>query len=330
MADDKGLVIEQPKTGLTTDFGVKIEALRVVVAADMELTINGVGDEAGLVTAKTRLREYVRQRNAVKKRQTELNAEARAHMTRVGEVANELQGIIAPAEVYLDGIIDAVEKEREDIVTTALDKTFNERNAKLLAAGIVLDRIVVDVLTDEQIDQRIADKRELDRLKAAEDERLAKEKAEADRIQKEQAEANRAEAMKLATERAELDKQRAAMAEQQKKIDEANQEIERKERQRVAEEQRQQREAERIAAEKVAESKRISDEAQAKIDREAEETRRAALAEAVRPDKEKLSAYIARIDYIPIPEVREACNELRDAIEAIMESCLETMREIVC
>lgn len=227
-------VLEQEPTALkivALDFGlIRKQALatfdlqresveRDVAAARMII----VTDDATRKVAKKEHWKYVKFRTGLDAKKKTALEDTKKIVAIVGEVADSFQSEFDKAEEHLAGQIDAYDAKIESERQAKLDAAYNVRNAKLIAAGVTLDRLIVDSLTDEQIDQRCSEALELARLRKAEAERLAAEKAEADRLAAEQAEANRIEAERLAAERAEFDRQKAeqqAETDRLKKIEE--------------------------------------------------------------------------------------------------------------
>lgn len=355
-------VFEQTTTtGISKiDYGVAKSELETKVKADLAITINGIEDKAGYKLADTRRKEWVKVRTSIDKRRKELNAEAKKHIENVNAVAKELTDIAAQAEDHVtklvDGIAAAIAKAEQD----KLDAIFNAKNDRLTAAGLFLPRILVDSMTDIEIDDKISEAVELARFRKAQAEKEAAEKAEADRKAAEQAEANRKEAERLAAERAEfarqqaelkaeqdrlakieadrlaaeraeLDRQRREQEEQarlireqqeaaQRKIDEENARLAKVEADRLAEIERQRLETE------AAERAKLEVAAKAKRDAEA-----AAQAEQLRPDKEKLLAFADRIGELSedVPKVAKALKPVAEVASVLLLEACRKVREML-
>lgn len=346
------------ETGLAAaiDYGLVAADLQKRVEADLALTIEGPTDSAGYKICDTRRKEWVKVRTSIDRRRKEFNAAAREHIKRVDSVASELTEIAGQAEDHCTAEVDRIDAEIESERQAKLDATYNSKNDRLLAAGVTLDRLVVDSLTDEQIDQRCAEAIELATLRMAEAVRVAAAKVEADRLAAEQAEANRVEADrlaaeraefvilkqreideaarvkkieddKLAAERAELDQQRrvhiedvtatlARQAEAQRQIDEANEKLRRADADRLEEINQKRREAE---AAEAARQKAIND-AQAKAEADLR-------AEVLRPDRELLLAFAAQIENLHVPNVGPV--EAVILIIGELQKCSIAIRRIV-
>lgn len=347
------------------DYGLVFEDLAKKVEADLSITINGVEDKAGYKLADTRRKEWVKVRTGIDKRRKEMNAAAREHIKRVDAVAAEFTELAGKAEDHVTRLVDEIDAEIQRVEQEKLDKVFNDRNAQLQHVGINLPRLVIESLTDAEIQKQIDDKIETDRLRKAEAERMAAEKAAAEKLAAEREEANRIEAEKLAAERAafaaqqaaakaeadlfakieaeklaaeraELERQKSEQAELQRSLQREQERLAQIERDRIAAEQ--QAERDRIAEENhlrlYAERKeRERIEAEAKAAREAEEAKAEAAAEeaakahaeALRPDREKLLSVAAAIDAVEIPRVS---TEMAGTVQAITKIISQAVTEI--
>lgn len=282
-------VLERPDAIETTavaigkiDYGILREDLQAKVNADLAMTIDGPDDKAGYKLADTRRKEWVRVRTGIDKTRKDLNAEAKRHIDKVNSVAKELTDIAAQAEDHVTKLVDdidaAIEKKRRD----EIDAVFNARNEKLLAAGVTLPRILVDSMSDIEIEDKIAEAVELARFRKEEAERMAKEKADADRIAAELAEKNRIDAENLKAEREAFEKQQdeaKAEAERVAKIESDKVAAERAETARLKKIDDDKRDSERAEFEK---QKAELAAAQKKLDDEK--------AEAARIESERLAA----------------------------------------
>ena len=191
------------------DYGLVAADLQTKVTADLALTIDGPSDKAGYKLCDTRRKEWVKVRTSIDKRRKEMNAAARDHIKRVDAVAAELTEIAGQAEEHVTRLVDEIDAAVEKAKQDALDVVFNARNSQLQHVGLNLPRLLIESMTDEQIEQQITDKVEMDRLRKAEADRLAEAKAAADKLAAEQAEANRIEAEQLAADRAAFAEQQA-------------------------------------------------------------------------------------------------------------------------
>lgn len=310
-------------------FEIQSAEIAKEVESDTAITVSDANTRKA---ANVRRLIWVKRRTNLERTRKAAAADARAIVDLVKEVADTFQAEFSQAEDHLTGQIEQWDAAIEKAEQEQRDAVFDAKNTKLQAAGIVLDRILVDSLTDEQIDERIADANELYRLRKAEADRLAAEKIEADRIAAANAEAVRIEAEKLASERAafeaqqaehraameaqkkidderfaaeraELDRQRAEMAEEKRKIDEEAARAAKVEADRLAEIERQ-----RVAAE-MREAMRLAAEVQ--VDRDIAEAKaaqkradeEAARREALKPDREKLRIFCASVASLEVPAV---------------------------
>lgn len=270
-----------------------------------------------------------------KSKQDKLDAEFKARNDRLVAA-----GIILPrAFVECLSDMDITDKiaEKEELdrfraleaEKAAQAKAEAERVAAELAEKnrIEAERLAAERAAFEK--QQALAKAEADRLKAISDAETARLRAEADQLvaaERARLEAERiareaeSERLKkidderLALERAELEHQRLALAAAQKKIDDEREAAEQKERQRLAEIERQRIEAEEKESQRLAEEQRAASEAADKL-----------RAEALRPDKEKLLSVAAAIHSIIIPQVSD---ELADSVRAINHIIVRSVSEI--
>lgn len=329
------------------DYGVKKTELADMVKRDLALTVNGIDDKAGYEVANKRRLDYVRLRNRLDKRRKELNAEAREHIRRVNEAEEELQSIISPAEQHVTKLVDGIDAAKAKIEQDKRDAVFNARDQQLRHAGVILERIVIESLTDQQIDQKIADAIEFAKLRKEESERQAAAEAERQKLMAEEKERNRIESERLAaerwdferlkkeqeaesarqrkieddriaTERAALERLRQEQEAAQRKLNEERDRIEQQERDRLAE----------IKREQLAEqdAKRLAEESRLKADREAVEFARA---ESLKPDRQKLSEFAASIERLPRPVLsKHAPGAVDEAILFALAVCANKIRSI--
>lgn len=220
-------------------------------------------------------------------------------------------------------------------------------SALLMARGVVAERARLAAIAKQQEEERLRleaerqaefERQELERMKQQseeaerqriENERLEAERqaAEAERLKKQaeedaarKAEADRLEAEKKAFEeerqkaQAEIDRQRAEMAAMLE--EQAERERKAAEEKRLADEQEllakqraqlaaEQAERDRLRLEREAEEKRLAEE-RAEIER--------ARLEAMKPDIQKLSDYVAKLEKVKVPEISEAGKELADRV----------------
>lgn len=302
------------------DYGLVFEDLQKKVQIDLAITINGVDDKSGYKLADQRRKEWVKVRTGIDKKRKEMNAAAREHIKRVDAVAAEFTELAGQAEDHVTRLVDDIDAEIAAAEQAKADAIYNEKMTRLVEAGCPLERLVVDSMTDEQIDARCSETRELNRLRQEECDRIAAAQAEADRLAAEQSERNRVEAEKLVAERAEFERQKSEQAaefakikaeqeEQQRKIDDAHQ---------IAAN----RERERYETEQQAERDRIAD---------TEKAERLALEELLRPDREKLLAWSENVSatITLLPEVSESLNPIIALIAEVIAGSVQKIRVIV-
>lgn len=360
-------------TAVTTvgkiDYGLVASELQAKVNADLAITINGVDDKAGYKLADTRRKEWVKVRTGIDKTRKELNAEARKHIDKVNSIAKELTDIAGAAESHVTKLVDEIDAAIEKAKQDKLDAEFKARNDRLVAAGIILPRAFVECLSDIDITDKIAEKEELDRFRALEAEKAAKEKAEAERVAAELAEKNRIEAERLAAERAAFEKQQAeakveadrlkaisdaetarlrAEADKIVAAERAKLESERKaqeeeaarlrkieadklaaERAEIERQQKELRDAQAKADAEKREAERAEHEKQMKEIAEREEAARVARAESLRPDKEKLLSVANAVYSIVVPQVSGQISDRVELIKRILNQAVLDITDVV-
>lgn len=308
----------------------------------MELSISGVEDKKGLAMVHSARMEIKKLRVAVEKRRKELKADALEYGRRVDAKAKKFMDKLLPIEARLKGEEDRISAEKERIKREAEEarkRVVQGRVNKLqkLGADIEVD-LISDCSEEEFADILATAETEFEERKAREEEeaRQRAEQAERERQERE------AEQKRLAAERAELERMRAKqeaeekarreaeekrMAEahakadaelkaQQKRQEELELERQALERERAAiererrqvEEERRLEQARKEAAEqaRLEEQERAQAEAQAKAEEEERARAEAERREAMRPDLEKALAWIAKIQAVTPPEVKDA------------------------
>lgn len=342
----------------TIDYGFVVDDLKTKVAADLAITINGVEDKAGYKLADTRRKEWVKVRTSIDKRRKEMNQLARDHIKRVDGVAAELTEIAAQAEDHVTKLVDEVDAAIEKAEKEKIDAIFNVKNDRLVAAGLNLPRILVDSMSDIDIDDKISEAVELARFRKEQAEKEANAKAEADRIAAEQAEANRIEAEKLAAdraafaqqqadhkaemerlrkldedsiaaERAELETQKAAQLEAQQNIEREQKRLADIERDRIDAEQ--QRERDKIEAERVKSlAEQAAEDAADKLAREQADAKATAeRAERLKPDVDRLNDFANKVErfFDTIPTTNH--DQVTQLIKEKLRECADSIRRIV-
>lgn len=321
---------QQSATGTTLiEFGIDLAKLELAVAEDCKLTINGLDDKAGYERVDTRRKGYVKQRTGVERIRKEYNEEAQARIKKNNAAAKFVTEIIGRAEDHLRAEVDRIDNERRRIEREKADAEYKAKDERLRAAGVVLDRMVVESLSEDQIATRIAEALELAALRKAEKERQEAAEKERQRLAAEEAARVKAEAEKLAAERAEFARQQAEQEAERKRLQkieddkrasaQAELDRQRAELQKQQDEIRRQQEA--VAAEKRA--------AQEKIDadrRAAEQAERDRLA-AIELEKQKAAAAEqARIETEQRIERERLAEEKRKAEEAAELKRIEAER----
>ncbi len=311
-----------------------IQRAEVAKAVAKAVRLKVTDDESREIAKKEKFAWVKRRTGLAAKKKTALEDTKRI-VAIVGDVADSFQSEFDKAEQHLAAQIDAYDDKIATEKQAAIDAAFNAKNDRLIAAGLTLPRILVDSMSDIDIDDKISEAEELALFRKAQAEKDAKDKSEAERLAAEEKERNRIEAEKLAVERAEFAKQQAelkaeqdrqqkirdaAAAEQQLQLDaqKADLEAARKkladdqtEQQRKteaenyqrAEREREQREAEQQKErDRIAETERVRVEAEQKeaarvLAEQAEKDAEAARqrAELLQPDRERLLAFADRV-----------------------------------
>lgn len=340
-APKKDLAKQQPinwellrEQALST-FDIQSEAIAKEVAADTQLIVT---DDNTRKAAKERHWVWVKRRTSLDKTRKAASEDAKKIVELVKEVASSFQSEFDKAEQHLAAQIAAYDEALEREKQAKLDAIFNAKNSRLLAAGLILPRILVDSMSDIEIDDKISEAEELARFRKEQAEREAKAKAEADRLAAEEKERNRIEAEKLAKERAEFEKLKAKQEAEAKKIRELQEEAQRKIEEEAARLEKLNRErieaalAEQRAAEKAELDRKEADE---RLRREAEETRIKAekaeaarrYAEAIRPDIEKLRGVASAVRSIAVPYFAGSLKETSQRISAILADAANKIEE---
>jgi len=280
-------------------FNIRDEAIAILSTAYMPLSVDGLDDKVGLAKVHEARMDIKRRRVDVEKVRKELKEDSLQFGRAVDAEAKRIVALLEPIETHL--------QNEEDKIANIKAAIEAEKQAQEAA-----------------------------RLKAIEDERLAKiaaeHKAEEDRLAaiRAEQEAEAARLRKIADEQAE--KERAFRAEQAR-IEEEKREIERA-KQRAADEKRHAAEMEQ-ARKEAAEQARIEAEAKAERDRlaaiRAEDDRKEAerIAAEERPDIEKLMAFALGLEALEYPTVKSASaisivsttrNEMAKIISYIRDS----------
>jgi hypothetical protein len=225
----------------------------------------------------------------------------------------------------------AAEKAAED---AAFQKKVDDRMNLLAGYNNPIPYQEVATMKDELWDETIAaikDEWECEQARLATEKRLedekqtkiaAEQKIEADRLEKERLEFEE----KQRVDQIERDR---IFAEQQAALDKTNAEIEAKQAKIDAKEAELKAEEDRVEADRLAaeeaekEKERVQ---QAEVDRVSREAEEAIIAEAMRPDKEKLTAWVTFFDTEknnPTPDLKT--DEAKEALESIIEELNEML-----
>lgn len=271
----------KPESGLSLaiDFAIVAEDLQRRVDEDLKLKINGPDDKAGYKLCDTKRKEWVKVRTGIDKRKEHLNELAKEHIKKVNGVAGDLKAIAAKAEDHVTSEVDRIDAEIAKAERDKIEAAFKAKNDRLVAAGISLPRILVDSMSDIDIDDKISEAEELAIFRKQQAEKEAVAKAEAERKAAEQAEANRIEAERLAAERAEFARQQAAAKAEQDRLSKIEADKLAAERAELDRRKAEQEEAARLIREQQAEAQRQIDEEAARLEKINQDRIDAALAE---------------------------------------------------
>jgi hypothetical protein len=332
-------LVELNQTELTA-FERESAAIAEMREQYMPLTINGIDDREGFATVHKARMVVKNKRVEVEKRRKELKADALEFGRKVDGAAKLLTELLKPIEEHLDAEESAVVQEKQRIAREAEEakaRKLQERVTKMLAVEPPIGAAAIAAMSDEEYNTALASFTESFNAR----------NAEAARVAAEEAEAKRQEAIRMAAEREALEAERKRLAEierqqkaeadriaaEQRKIDEAN----RAEQKRIADAEVARLRAEEIEREKAAAAERARIETEARLKREAEaaaakaakeEAKRLRL-EALRPDREKLLAYIAAIEAVAMPQVSEDSRGIANNLRVIVKRTVTELRAAV-
>lgn len=327
----------------------------------MALKIDGINDKHGFNIVHEARMDVKGKRIAVDKRTKELNAPAVLYMDSTKEKQKRLKDLLAPIEDYLDSEETRIEQERETLKYEAEareSQRIQGRINKLSVYGYAVDYSEIKSMTDiafadllEQAriehEKDVAAKAEAERLRKEESERLKQERAELDAIRKQQQyEANILKAEQVRIQK-ELEAKKWALKMQQDKIDAEKKaaELQKEQLQMIAgkarydllfemgyinetavnlgcmsdndwnvmykayretwDKNQQEIFIEKLKAEKQAQEREL----------------------ALRPDREKIQAFVEKLDDLNFPEVTEA--ESKRILMVAMTKIEELMNEII-
>lgn len=317
------------------DYGVTPEELLALAKEFGDITEITSRKEAD--KAQAALTRLIRARTSIETRRKQLKAESLEFGRLVDSTAKELQSVTEPEETRLRELVDAdkarreaekaereaKEKARVDEITdriqgiVLLPGTLQRASSdEVLAARDKLEALVIDdtfaEFQDQAIEAHTAVIEQLNELYAGalHDEKLEREAQE--RREREDAE-RKAEDERLAKERKELEAKQAEIdAENERKAKELADQQAAIEAEKQAIEDAKRKEAERIERERLAKEK---EETEAKAEQERKER-----AERLRPDKEKIIAFADQLNFVvPAVESDEAKELMVSSITQIKE-----------
>lgn len=355
------LVVELDRAKISA-FNSQTAVIAAMAAQYMPLTINGVADKAGFTAVHEARLTVKKTRVAVEKRRKDLKADALEYGRLVDDAAKKLTALLEPIEEHLEKQEDAIVAERERIKREEREKQARELQERVAAMAKVeapIDSITIGSMDGAQYTAALARYTQAYEERKAEEARIAAEKLESQRLEAERIAAERAELEAERQRLAEVDRQQKAEAEriaaEQRRIDEAKA----AEAKRIADAEA--AEAKRIADAEAAEAKRLADieaakvreaeierereaaaerariETEERIKREAEAAQRKAAreeakrrkAEALRPDREKLLAYIDAVEAVQLAEVSEASAEFAYGVMQTIKAACDTLRDMI-
>jgi len=312
-------------------FDIETAAIAKMSDVYMKLKVSGPDDEEGFQAVHDGRMVVKKHRVSVDKREKALKADANVWRKKVGDKAKELRALLEPIETHLtdqEKIVTDEKKRIEEEKKRKFQEKIDNRVNKLASFGPAIEMISYQdlaVMSDEEFAEKyIAAKRlwediqskkeeeeriELERLaKEAADRKAENERLEKIRIEQEEAAAKiKAEQYRLVEEQSKIDEEKNKIAREKQA------EIERKEREAF---EKQAKEDARIQAEKDA--KEAAERAELeKAELEKAEREQAERREALKPDREKLEAWVDYLCKVPMPEVE--CQEALDIVEAIHE-----------
>jgi hypothetical protein len=298
----------------------------------MHLAIKDIDDKEGIESVHSARMVMVKHRNAVNKLRKSANEDAQAYIKNNNSNAKKLLALMEPIETHL--------KNEEEVITNEIKRIEAEKEAlekkrtqdrvdELFTVGVVLPYFDVAMMTDEIYDEMFeaaAKKNHIEQLrleeekkaKETEEKRLADDRAEIEKVKKEQETKAKEQEEKEKALQAERDK---IEADKKAEEDRKNRETFEK---KVAEDAK-------IQAEKDAKEKaeRETRELKEKEEREVAEKRRL---EFLKPDKEKLLAWIESFNQTnnPTPQLqsKEALGILNAGLDGI-ETALQRIQNQV-
>ena len=298
-------------------FDIQREVVAEQVAKAMSMSVVSAETYAA---AKKEHWSWVKRRTALAAKKKTALADTRRIVAIVGEVADSFQSEFDRAELYLAGQIEAWDAAIAKAEKDKRDAIFNARDSQLRHAGVILERIVIESLTDDQIEQKISDGLEFAQLRKEQADREAAADLARQRLYAEEKDRNRVEAERLAADRAAFDRLKSEQQAELDRLREETQQLRKAEGARVAELERQrQAEYDRKLQVEQEKAKAVRDEA----DR--------LRAEQLKPIKEQLLAFADDVDKVLefFPDVSSDLSEVRKEIGRVVAEAATEIRSIV-
>lgn len=282
-----------------TRFSPTDAAIAELAKAYLPLTISGVDDAAGYEAVHQARMDVKGKRVEIEKTRKELKADAIAFGRKVDDAAKRLTTLLRPIESHLLQEEKAIDDEKDRIKNAARLKA--EEAAKAEAAA-------------EEAERKAAQEAEEAKL------REEREKLDADRKAMEEEKARIAADQKAAQDK--IDAAGQAIEVEQKRLADI-------EADRVHAEEMEKAKAEAAGKARVEKEERLAKAADArKAQAEAEEAARIR-AEALRPDREKLSSVAAAVNEIVVPQVSAEADAARRRVQNELTEAAVQIRIIV-
>lgn len=353
MQDQKtGLATFNPNQAIT--FSVDETAIAKVRDQFMSLKINGVKDTKGYEAVHAARMQMVRFRTTVEKQRKDYKAAALEYGRSVDGAAKRIASQLEPIEKHLADQEDAYEAEKERIkreAEEAKQRAVQARLDKLSAVGANINALVVGALGEPEFAELLAEKTAAWEFQKEQEARAAEEKRQQEAAE---AEARRLEGERLAQERKALEERQRVeneriaaenerLAAERRKLDEQREAAEAEsrrleaERNRLAEEEAARVRAAEVERQKAEAAERSRLETEARLQREAEEKRQQEAAaeqervrlEALRPDRDKLSAVADAVLALELPTVSSQAARARAQVQSLLRDCAESIRMVL-
>ncbi len=307
-----------------TRFSPSDTAIAALAEEYLPLQIAGLKDVKGYAKVHHARMDCRSKRVAIEKLRKELKADALKFGRTVDGEAKRLTALLEPIETHLLGQEKVIDDEKERIRTEQLRKKVAETKAKADAEAAEAKRIAdeeaarVKAEQDAEKERIRVDRKKLEaETKAAQDKLDAQArvvKAEQDHIAAEQ---------KAARDKIEADRQAIKNETARLAAIEAN---------RVQAKELEKAKAEAAEKAKNETEARIAREATEKVAREKAEAEAAEAgrlgAEALRPDKEKLSQVANAVASIEVPGVSPAATKAAIEVSQLLNDCFTSIRAI--